>query len=49
MKVRTKDGEIHDLPVPDAVRLIHTSDAVPVVDEPKAETRPADKSRVEKR
>jgi len=49
MKVRTPDGEVHDLPVPDAVRLMHTSDAVPVVDGPKVETRPASKSRVEKR
>lgn len=49
MKVRTPDGEVHDLPAPDAVKLIHTSDAVPVVEKPKAETRPADESRVEER
>ena len=45
MKVRTPDGKVHDLPVPDAVRLIHTSDAVPVVetDKERAEKRPAPK------
>lgn len=49
MKVRTPDGEVHDLPGPDAVRLMHTSGAVPVRDEPQVETRPAPTGDVETR
>lgn len=49
MKVRTPDGKVHDLSDTDAVRLMHTSDAVPVVDEPEIEKRPAPKARTEKR
>jgi hypothetical protein len=49
MKVRTPDGEVHDLSPTDAVRLIHTSGAVPVVDEPKVEKRPASTEAVETR
>jgi len=42
MKVRTPDGEVHDLPTPEAVRLKHPRDAVPVVKgDDNVETRPA--------
>lgn len=51
MKVRTPDGEIHDLPAPEAARLMHVSDAVPVAekDSDKVETRPAIAADVETR
>lgn len=49
MKVRTPDGEIHDVNETEAARLIHTSGAVPVKDEPKPEKRPAKKGGVETR
>lgn len=53
MRVRTPDGTVHDLPAPDAVELMHTSDAVPVTETEKVETRPSaatrDGKRAEKR
>lgn len=51
MKVRTPDGEVHDLPDTEATRLIHTADAVPVVEREaeRAEKRPAAEKRTEKR
>ena len=51
MKVRTPDGETHDLPAPEATRLMHTAGAVPVAekDTERAEKRPAAEARTEKR
>ena len=48
MKVRTADGKVHDLATPDAVRLMHTSDAVPVV-ETGEERRPKMEKKAESR
>jgi hypothetical protein len=51
MKVRTPDGKVHDLPAPEATRLMHTSGAVPVAEKEtdRAEKRPAAAKRAESR
>lgn len=51
MKVRTPDGKVHDLPTPDATRMIHADGAVPVAEGEvqRAEKRPASEKRAETR